>query len=305
MAFYYGLYLLSKDHFSQLTDLDTGNLRIYWFPLAVALLLAVPNWILEAVKWRISLRPVEDVSFGQALVGVLKGIPPSLFTPNRVGEAIGRPSVLQKGHRIMGALATAYCGFSQMPVMLMMGSVSCLYFSLMDVELSHTTFLTQWWFILICVTGALVLALLFLFPQYTIPFVRNSEKSEGLRNKLRFFCNYTCGEKFSLMGVSLGRFMVYSIQNYLTIVALGIDIGIVDGLMSVFLIYTLMSFVPRPALAELGVRCSASVLVLKDFCSDYSQPTISSVILWGINLLLPAICGAFLYIVKKKDKKVD
>lgn len=303
IAFYYGLYLLSKDHFSQLTDIDTESIAVSWLPLILAILLAVPNWLLEAAKWRLSLRPVEDVSFGRSLVGVLKGIPPSLFTPNRVGEAVGRPSVLQKGHRIMGALATAYCGFSQMPVMLLMGSVSCIYFAMMDVELCHSTFLTQWWFILICVAGGLLLGLFFVFPQYTIPFVRNSDKSEGLRNRLRFFCQYTYREKFGLFGVSWARFMVYSIQNYLTIVALGIDIGFVDGLMSVFLIYTLMSFVPRPALAELGVRCSASVLVLKDFCADYSKPTISSIILWCINLLLPAICGAMLYIVDKKDKK--
>lgn len=305
LAFYYGLYLLSKDHFSQLTDLDTSTLAISWTPLVIAFLLVFPNWMLEAVKWRISLRPVEEVSFATALTGVLKGIPPSLFTPNRVGEAIGRPSVLQKGHRIMGALATAYSGFSQMPVMMLMGVISCIYFSVMDVELSHTTFLTEWWFILIGVVGSLLLILLFLFPQYTIPFVRNSENSEGLRNRLRFFCNYQYRDKIHLLGVSIVRYLVYSTQNYLTIIALGVDISFIDGLMSVFLIYTLMSFVPRPALAELGVRCSASVLVLKDYCADYTQPTISSIILWGINLLFPAVCGVVLYIVKKKEKKVE
>ncbi len=304
MAFYYGLYLLSKDHFSQLAELDTNNIEIHYVPLVAAILLVLPNWFIEALKWKISLRPVQYLSLGNSIIGVLKGIPPSLFTPNRVGEAIGRPSVLQKGNRIQGALATAYCGFSQMPIMMMCGVLSCVYFSCMDVEFAHTTFLTKWWFILIGVVATILLVLLFLFPKYTIPFVKNSDKSKGLRSRLQFFCNYTYREKVCLLGVSLARFIVYSIQNYLTILSLGIPIGFVDGMMSVFLIYALMSFVPRPALAELGVRCSATVLVLKGYTADYTLPTISSIILWSINLLLPAICGAVFYFVKKKEKKV-
>ena len=304
LAFYYGLYLLSKDHFSQLADLDTSHIDIRYVPFAAALLLVFPNWLLEAVKWKISLRPGEEITLSGSIMGVLKGIPPSLFTPNRVGEAIGRPSVLHKGHRLSGALATAYCGFSQMPVMMLCGVLSCIYFSCMDVEFTHTTFLTKWWFILIGVAATAVLLLFFIFPQHAIPFVKNSEKSEGLRKRLSFFCNYSYREKFRLLGVSSARFLVYSIQNYLTILSLGINIGLLDGMMSVFMIYALMSFVPRPALAELGVRCSATVLVLKDYSADYTLPTISSIILWTINLLFPAICGAVLYFIGKKAKKV-
>jgi hypothetical protein len=104
------------------------------------------------------------------------------------------------------------------------------------------------------------------------------------------------------MLMSLVRFLVYSLQNYLTIIGLGIEIDFVDGMMSVFLIYALMSFVPRPALAELGVRCSASVMVLKEYTSDFRLPTISSIILWTINLLLPAVCGGVFYLIKKKER---
>ena len=61
-------------------------------------------------------------------------------------------------------------------------------------------------------------------------------------------------------------------------------------------------------MAELGVRCSASVMVLKEYTSDFRLPTISSIILWSINLLLPAICGGVFYLIRKKErveKKVD
>ncbi len=302
IAFYIGLYLLTKDHFEQFGELTTDNIQVRWLPLVLALLLVAPNWLLEAVKWRISLSPVEKVSFGVSFVGVLKGITPSLFTPNRVGEALGRPSVLQHGHRFSGGMATAYCGLSQMPVMMLMGVLSCVYFAWCDIEISHSTFLTSWWFILIGFVCTVLMTAFYMFPKYTIPFVRNSGQSEGFRRKLNFFCHYTYNERFKLMLFSLVRFMVYSLQNYLTIVGLGIEIGFVDGMMSVFLIYALMSFVPRPALAELGVRCSASVMVLKEYTSDFRLPTISSIILWSINLLLPAVCGGVFYLIRKKER---
>lgn len=301
VAFYVGLYLLTKEHFEQFGELTTDNINVSWWPLVLALLLVGPNWLLEAVKWRISLVPVESVSFKVAFVGVLKGITPSLFTPNRVGEALGRPSVLQRGNRLSGGLATAYCGLSQMPVMMLMGVLACVYFAWRDIEISHSTFLTSWWFIVIGFACTVIVTVLYMYPKYTIPFVRNSEKSDGIRRKLNFFCHYTYKERFLLMFFSLVRFLVYSLQNYLTIVGLGIEIGFLDGMMSVFLIYALMSFVPRPALAELGVRCSASVMVLKEYTADFRLPTISSIILWTINLLLPAICGGVFYLINKKD----
>ncbi|MCR5456285.1 MAG: flippase-like domain-containing protein [Bacteroidales bacterium] len=309
IAFYVGLYLLTKEHFEQFGALTTDNIQVSWFPLVLALLLVAPNWLLEAVKWRISLSPVEKVSFGVSFVGILKGITPSLFTPNRVGEAFGRPSVLQHGHRFSGGMATAYCGFSQMPVMMLMGVLSCMYFMWREVEISHSTFLTTWWFVALGFACTIAVGVLYMYPKYTIPFVRNSEKSSGIRRKLNFFCHYTYKERLQLMFFSLIRFFVYSLQNYLTIIGLGIEINFPDGMMSVFLIYALMSFVPRPALAELGVRCSASVMVLKEYTMDFRLPTISSIILWTINLLLPAICGGVFYLIRKKErvdeKKVD
>lgn len=300
ICFYYGLYLLSKDHFETLTDMCAKGISFSWIPLLFAFLLVLPNWFLESLKWRMALVPVEDVSIRTSVMGVFRGIPPSLFTPNRVGEAFGRPSVLQRGNRISGALATAYCGFSQMPVMMLMGILGCLYFSLSGVAVPSGSFITSWWFISAGLLGCVLLLLVFLFPKYTIPFVKSSGKAEGFRRKLYFFCQYQYRDKFCMIALSLARYLVYSIQSYLTMLSVGLQMDLAEGLSSVFIIYMLMSFVPRPALAELGVRCSASVLVLGSFTCDYTLPTLQSIMLWTINLLIPALVGAFLYVLKKR-----
>lgn len=283
--------------------IGSNGLDLRYLPLAAAFLLSVPNWLLESLKWRVSLYPVQRISIAKSVMGVLRGIPPSMFTPNRVGEAIGRPSVLDKGNRISGALATAYCGFSQMPVMLLLGSVSCFYFYSCGTVFADGNFLTAWWFVGFSFLVGLVLLAGFMFPKYAIPFVKNSDRAAGFRQKLHFFCQYQYLDKNCIIFLSLARYIVYSTQNYLTMLAVGIQIGPLEGLASVFVIYMLMSFVPRPALAELGVRCSATVLVLSPFMHDYTLPTISSVMLWGVNLLIPSLIGASLYLVGKKDEK--
>lgn len=302
ISFYIGLYLLSKEHFYQFKELSSQGVEIKILPIIIACILIAPNWLLESIKWQVSLRPVERVTFSTALKGVLRGIAPSLFTPNRVGEAIGRPSVLEDGNRISGALATGYCGISQMPIMILFGMLSCIYFSICNSKFISSTFLSNEWFVVLGFVCAILVTILFMLPEFFLPFV--GTKAEGWRAKigrhLIFFTNYTFCDRLQMLGISAMRYFVYSLQNYFTILTVGINIGFVDGMMSVFLIYLLISFVPRPALTELGVRCSASVFVLHDYIEDYTLPTLASILLWTINLLLPAICGAALYLFRNK-----
>ncbi|MFA6401838.1 MAG: hypothetical protein WCX31_09470 [Salinivirgaceae bacterium] len=57
-----------------------------------------------------------------------------------------------------------------------------------------------------------------------------------------------------------------------------------------------MTFIPTFALAELGVRGSVAVLVIGTLSPLSSAIIAASVLLWIINLALPALVGAqFLY----------
>lgn len=288
---YIMLYYVSKDNFDKLKDIDKNALDINYFLLGVSVFLVVPNWFLEAVKWKISLTPIEKITLKTSVRGVLKGILPSVITPNRIGEAVGRPTVLKDENKISGAFATAYCGLSQMPVMIFCAAIACVYFGY-PTYISVTAF-----------AATLITALCYHFPEYLIPFVRKKTKHQKFLGKLRFFCNYEHKEKLRLIFFSFLRYLVYSSQNCLAIIAFGVDTDFLGGLMSVFLIYAMMSFVPRPALLELGVRCSATVFVLSKYTSDFSAPTISSVFIWCVNLLIPAVLGTFFYLFEKKIKK--
>lgn len=69
-----------------------GNWR---FALAAALLMPI-NWLLEARKWQILLRPFLGWGFGRTLGATLAGVGLSAVTPNRIGEIGGRMAVADR-----------------------------------------------------------------------------------------------------------------------------------------------------------------------------------------------------------------
>lgn len=290
IAFYVFLYKISIPHIEQLKEYYQINgfkdIRLNLFAMAVILVL--PNWLIESVKWLFAVKPIQEISLKTAIVGVLKGIPPSTFTPNRIGETVGRPSVLNPQHRVEGGIATLYCGISQMPIMLILMAIA-LY--------------TKPFYCILALIGAAIVAALFYNPKIFVPIFKKFKRTQKLANKLDFFSRYTATQQHTLLIISAVRYLVYCKQNYLILNALGINIGIIDGYLAIFLIYGIISFVPRPALAELGVRCSVSALILAPYSSNPLLPAASSALLWIINILIPCIIGTFLYIPQKKHQK--
>ncbi|MBO4244097.1 MAG: flippase-like domain-containing protein [Bacteroidales bacterium] len=303
-AFYYYLYRLSVPHFQNIKELeqitDFNNFGFKY--LFMALFLCFPNWILESVKWQTAVMPIEKINIKTAIKGVLRGVPPSTFTPNRIGETVGRATVLQPSNRVQGAFATAYCGISQMPVMAMSAAAGALWLALQGVNIQNAAFITSWWFAAAFAFIAAAAAAIFYKPTALIPAAKN--RWQRLTAKLEFFGSYTPAAKHRIIIISALRYCVYSIQNYLLLKTFGINIGIADGMAAVFVIYGIISFVPRPALAELGVRCSVSAVVLQPFTQNPLVPAASSAVLWIINILIPCIIGTVLYFVSKKSEKI-
>ena len=56
----------------------------------LVILLAFLNWGLEARKWQVLLKPIQQINFFRAYKSVLSGLALSLNTPNRMGEYGGR-----------------------------------------------------------------------------------------------------------------------------------------------------------------------------------------------------------------------
>src|SRR4051812_44001053 len=61
-----------------------SSYKIWWLVLVVVLMIV--NWSFEAIKWKVSIQNLQNISFFKAFKAVLSGVSFSVSTPNRIGE---------------------------------------------------------------------------------------------------------------------------------------------------------------------------------------------------------------------------
>ena len=109
-----------KDSIHQMFLAATGKQQ---WKLYCMFLLMVINWTLETTKWQIALRPIQSIRFVRAFKAILAGTCIASFTPNRVGEYLGRMLFVDPGNKVVSVAPTILCSMSQMLVTLIAGSV--------------------------------------------------------------------------------------------------------------------------------------------------------------------------------------
>src|ERR1039457_3543430 len=108
--------------------------------LWIVFLLMFVNWGIEARKWQISISPVQQISFWRAFKATLTGSTMASFTPNRMGEYLGRILYVEEGKRIQSISLTIVCSISQIIVTMMLGCPGIIYLQLHmdDYQLPNT-----------------------------------------------------------------------------------------------------------------------------------------------------------------------
>ena len=99
------------------------------FLLMIAALLLMPlNQYLEAIKWKIQVKPIENLSYYKSFLSIFTGISAGMFFPNRMGNFLGRIFMLEKGDRIKAAMVTIVGGMAQMIATVSAGIFSLIFF---------------------------------------------------------------------------------------------------------------------------------------------------------------------------------
>jgi hypothetical protein len=260
-----------------------------------AILLVIPNWGLEAMKWQLLMRGLADVRLRDAFRAVLAGAAFSLNTPNRIGEMGGRMLLVPEGLRLRSIPLTLVGGFAQLLVTLLAGMVA-------------------WW-----VIGANIIAeklpvtlvplfrllpwavLLFTIPSLFLYFRQGSAWDLMRSSKvLSRWQQYAEGLKAvdrqragQILGLSFLRFGVFALQYVLMLRGMeaGTDWG--TGFLAVSVFYLLMAVVPSIALLELGLRWQYGIIIFGTFTENLVGVYAASTAIWLLNLLLPAVIGTF------------
>lgn len=286
-------WLALANHFDQL------NLQHFIY-LVIILLLVPVNWIIESLKWKKLIQKLEKVSLNQAFKATLTGLAISLITPNRTGEYFGRIIHLQSANRIQAALVTVLNNFSQLIVTLVIGTVSVVILTF-RFELIYPAYNFLKVPLMFMSLLSIFLALFFYYSSGKLRFLFSGKKKWG-----RLFIYYTeVLDKFSTKDLNLAillslvRYSMFTAQWYFAFLLFDVSITLSEAIILIPSCFFVMTIIPTVALAEIGIRESVAIAIIGIVNSNYASITASTMVIWILNLAIPALLGS-LFILRAK-----
>lgn len=265
--------------------------------LLCCLVLIPFNWLLESLKWKQVLSKIQVLSVWQAIKSVLIGLTSGFFTPNRVGEPVGRSMFLADGNKTKGVICSLICTLAQ--------SFATLFFVCIAIVLAcnFVVELGQIPQILLIRNIGIIAAITVFLLYLTIPFWvgRLKLKSEKLQNIARAISLISYASLLKVSLYSIVRFAVYSFQYYLMLKFFAVDIHFYTAMVLIPINYFLVSIIPSVAFAELGIRGSSALLVMEPLLGNTLGVALAAMSLWFINYVIPMLVGSLLLI--KTERK--
>lgn len=267
----------------------TSVLQLLFLMLLMAL-----NWGIEAWKWKISMASHKPVSYVEAFKGVLAGTSFGFFTPNRVGEYMGRVVVLQPGNRASSLSLTLVCSMSQLLVTLVAGLAGLFFIHNSSRPISTGFHLTGQVLHYASLTAIVLLLLLYAsirkWSEWLIGrswFYRISPYAKALESVQTKML-------FQVLFLSILRYLVFIIQYGLAFRIFKISLSPEQLFGSVSVVFLVVALVPSLAqLFELGIRWEASMEIVGLFTPNLAAVFSASFTIWVVNLVFPALLGMF------------
>ena len=264
-----------------------GNLALI---IAVILLMPV-NWSLEALKWKLLLKHSAHFTLSESMRSVLGGLSIGFATPARVGEFAGRVMFLHRGERVDGIYLSAIGGLAQSIV-----TFFTALFMLRFYTGNSNIFFSAYSYIAFALLALVMIAIYISFEEVMLWL----KKSRLHISDYVIDVNKTPhrNDKWLVFLTSIVRYGVYVLQYYLLLRFIGMTGNVFELIAAISLILFLQSVSPLIPLTDITVRGGIALLVLNNYGTYMTMGIFMvPVMLWAINLLIPAIIGYF-YILK-------
>lgn len=309
------LVLLSFSLYRQLqqqTDLAERwqQIKYSWqsWKFLVVILLMLINWGIEARKWQLLIKHLQQFSFYNAFKSVLAGCSITMLTPNRIGEYGGRILFLKEENRIRGISLNIAGSISQLLVTLIMGCAGLVflrYFS--HNNRNALSVLPHFWgnvLIYFSITCTTVLFLFYIRLSWLVQMMEKVPAFNKVVKHIAVLDEFSVNQLLKILSLSLLRYLVFVLQYVLLLQVLQVDI---EGWLSFWLItvfYLVMAVAPTIGFLELPVRAKTSLELMQLYSTNILGIETAALAIWIINLVIPAVIGSFLIlgikIIKEK-----
>lgn len=279
-----------KSGFASAFQLFSDNFLI----LLLVILLMPINWLMEVLKWKYSLEPITHISISKATTGVLAGVALGFVTPHAVGDYFAKVFSLTH-HNRKNALGLILVGrMIQMVPTAIFGLIAFYIYS--SESIAQIEIPISLSYPILSMLGLLLtILLLILYMKRNHPKIRDYiQPVRKLGLKLISF----------LVGLSILRYLIFSAQFLLLLSILGLKINVFMQFMGVAFMFLAKSILPTfNFLSDLGIREFSVALFFESQEMDVAPIIAAGLILWLINIALPAFIGLF-FIPKLKLKSV-
>jgi hypothetical protein len=281
-----------RESFNQvLQALTNGS----WQLMSVVALMLV-NWGIEARKWQVVIRKIQPISFFTSWKAVHSGLTLSFFMPNRIGEYIGRVLYIQEGKRIEAASVTIVCSMAQLLVTWLAGIAGIIYLQRYFREPGNT--MDYFWLdtlLFVAIPAAAILTLLYFRLSWVVRRIHFHPRIDRYIERIRVLEDFNATILVRILSLSIARYAVFVGQYYLLFVTFMVPLDAQQVFGSVSVIFLVLSIVPTIAIiTDLGVRWKTSMDVIQMFSVNMAGILATSLAIWIINLVIPALIGSLL-----------
>jgi len=269
--------------------------------LSGVMLLMLVNWSLESVKWKFLIAKIESISFFRALKAIFSGASVSVFTPNRIGDFGARVFYLDNSDRVQAVFITLVGSISQLVITILFGFLAMSFYMIDIYATPIEPVLAYAVFGVLILSTSLTLIAYFNVSTLThwaktvfqfLGVFKNKKTRSRLKGYVEVFSLYSMKELSLTLLYSFLRYIVFSVQFYLLLLAFGVNIPIVSAFTLISLTFFTMAVIPTVALTEIGVRGSVALFFIGLISENSLGIVTATFVLWIINLALPALIGS-------------
>lgn len=262
--------------------------------LVLGVLLVILNIGSELLKWKIVLnQSAVESNLKHSLKSLLSGFAIGAIGFNGVGNFLGRIVWFSKRERWKLTFLTFYTNYSQLILTLSLGALFYILFPFKELGFSTLN-------LILVVVGILLLFSIYFFPSI-FKFLFN--KWTNIQSNFVSSTKVMNRISFQILGVSLFRYCVFSLQYFLILSSFLENVSL-EVLLLIPQIYFVSSIIPSLLIGKLVIRESVSLLVLTVFVQDEIVILLSSLIIWVVNIVLPALLGLIIITFWKDAERV-
>ncbi len=264
--------------------------------LAMAIVLIFVNWGLESRKWQLLVRSIKPLNFFTAYKAVLSGVSFSVALPNRVGEYIGRMMYQPEGGRLKTISLSIVGGLSQLLATIAWGTLGLAVLKT-DLLLAYPQFTVPFQFLFYGLLLVLMGTALFYFNVgLVVRFFNRWLSNHHFLYLVESLKNFNAAFLLRLLLLSSIRYGVFLLQYIILFHFFGVDVSALTIVPVMSVVFLALAVIPSIALLEVGLRGEISLKLMGLFSANSLGIGLTSVTVWFLNLIVPAVAGALLLV---------